>query len=152
MPEINDNTAVEIPLRNLIALGFGIVMATTAYVTLDTRITGVEHGYDMHAMQIKDNADFVREWPLGLRGALPDDLIQNANIMALQKKSEEMDALEDEVRRLEIELGRLRSHTETQEQKIETLFDLWNSGQAGKVSCEMVAEMPLGIGKPAMLW
>ena len=89
MPEINDNTAVEIPLRNLIALGFGIVMATTAYVTLDTRITGVEHGYDMHAMQIQDNADFVREWPLGLRGALPDDLIQNANIMALQKKSED---------------------------------------------------------------
>ena len=149
MPEINDNTAVEIPLRNLIALGFGIVMATTAYVTLDTRITGVEHGHEMHQMQIQDNADFVREWPLGLRGALPDDLIQNANIMALQKKVEEMDAMEDEVRRLEIELGRLRSHTETQEQKIETLFDLWNSGQAGKVSCEMVANLPCGI--PATL-
>jgi hypothetical protein len=81
----------------------------------------------MHQMQIQDNANFVREWPLGLRGALPDDLIQNANIMSLQKKSEEMDALEDEVRRLEIEIGRLRSHTETQEQKIETLFELWNT-------------------------
>lgn len=127
MPEINDNTAVEIPLRNLIALGFGIVMATTAYVTLDTRITGVEHGHEMHQMQIQDNADFVREWPLGLRGALPDDLIQNANIMALQEKQEEVEELERNMREMEIELGRLRSHTETQEQKIETLFELWNT-------------------------
>ena len=37
MPEIDDNTKVAIPLRNLVALGAGIVMATTAYVTLDTR-------------------------------------------------------------------------------------------------------------------
>lgn len=127
MPKINDDTAVEIPVRNLVALGFGIVMATTAYVTLDTRITGVEHGHQMHAMQIQDNADFVREWPLGLRGALPDDLIQNANIMALQEKQEEVDELERSMRDMEIELGRLRSHTETQEQKIETLFELWNT-------------------------
>jgi hypothetical protein len=34
MAEINDNTTVEIPLRNLVALGAGLVMATTAYVTL----------------------------------------------------------------------------------------------------------------------
>ena len=38
MPEIDDNTKVAIPLRNLVALGAGIVMATTAYVTLDSRI------------------------------------------------------------------------------------------------------------------
>ncbi|MGB1718957.1 MAG: hypothetical protein ACPHO6_12405, partial [Candidatus Latescibacterota bacterium] len=82
---------------------------------------------EMHQMQIQDNADFVREWPLGLRGALPDDLIQNANIMALQKKQEEVEELERNMREMEIELGRLRSHTETQEQKIETLFELWNT-------------------------
>ena len=127
MTELSENTTVEIPLRNLVALAAGIVMATTAYVTLDTRITGVEHGHEMHAMQIQDNADFVREWPLGLRGALPDDLIQNAKIMALEEKIKEMNDIEKDMRTMEIELGRLRSHTETQEQKIETLFELWNS-------------------------
>lgn len=127
MTELSENTTVEIPLRNLVALAAGIVMATTAYVTLDTRITGIEHGQEMHQMQIADNADFVREWPLGLRGALPDDLIQNANIMALQEKIKEMNDLEKDMREMEIEIGRLRSHTETQEQKIETLFELWNS-------------------------
>ena len=127
MTELSENTTVEIPLRNLVALGAGIVMATTAYVTLDTRITGIEHGQEMHQMQISDNADFVREWPLGLRGALPDDLIQNANIMALQEKVREMNEMKREMRTMEIEIGRLRSQTETQEEKIETLFELWNS-------------------------
>jgi hypothetical protein len=127
MAELSENTTVEIPLRNLVALGAGIVMATTAYVTLDTRITGIEHGQEMHQMQISDNADFVREWPLGLRGALPDDLIQNANIMSLQEKVREMNEMKREMRTMEIEIGRLRSQTETQEEKIETLFELWNS-------------------------
>jgi hypothetical protein len=127
MTELSENTTVEIPLRNLVALGAGIVMATTAYVTLDTRITGIEHGQEMHQMQISDNADFVREWPLGLRGALPDDLIQNANIMSLQEKVREMNEMKREMRTMEIEIGRLRSQTETQEEKIETLFELWNS-------------------------
>ena len=127
MTELSENTTVEIPLRNLVALGAGIVMATTAYVTLDTRITGIEHGQEMHQMQISDNADFVREWPLGLRGALPDDLIQNANIMALQEKVREMNEMKREMRTMEIEIGRLRSQTETQEEKIETLFELWNT-------------------------
>ncbi len=115
MPEINDNTAVEIPLRNLIALGFGIVMATTAYVTLDTRITGVEHGHEMHQMQIQDNADFVREWPLGLRGALPDDLIQNANIMALEERNTEINDLRKQLNRIEVEIGRLEAQFEAAE-------------------------------------
>ena len=47
MPEIDDNTKVAIPLRNLVALGAGIVMATTAYVTLDTRIISIEHGQEI---------------------------------------------------------------------------------------------------------
>jgi hypothetical protein len=99
MTELSENTTVEIPLRNLVALSAGIVMATTAYVTLDTRITGVEHGHE----------------------------IQNAKIMALEEKIKEMNDIEKDMRAMEIELGRLRSHTETQEQKIETLFELWNS-------------------------
>jgi hypothetical protein len=43
MAELNEDTTVEIPLRNLVALGAGLVMATTAYITLNTRITTVEH-------------------------------------------------------------------------------------------------------------
>jgi hypothetical protein len=127
MAEINEDTTVEIPLRNLVALGVGLVMATTAYITLDTRITTVEHGIEIQGLTVQENAEFVREWPLGLRGALPDDLIQNAKIMALENQQEEILALRQHLNTIEIKLSRLDGTTETQEDKIETLFQLWNS-------------------------
>ena len=127
MAEINEDTTVEIPLRNLVALGVGLVMATTAYITLDTRITTVEHGIEIQGLTVRENAEFVREWPLGLRGALPDDLIQNAKIMALENQQEEILALRQQLNAIEIKLGRLDGTIETQEDKVETLFELWNS-------------------------
>jgi predicted nuclease with TOPRIM domain len=127
MAEVSDETKVSVPIRNLIGLGAGIVMATTAYVTLNSRITTLEHGHEMQAMTIKENTAFVREWPLGLRGALPDDLIQNAKIMALEEKNAELKELREEIRRLQLDLGQVNAKTETQEEKIETLFDIWNN-------------------------
>jgi hypothetical protein len=109
MPEIDDNTKVSIPLRNLVALGAGIVMATTAYVTLDTRIISIEHGQEIQNMNILENSSFVREWPLGLRGALPDDLIQNAKIMALEERNIEIHELRRQLNKVEVEIGKLNA-------------------------------------------
>ena len=126
MPEISDDTKVTVPLRNLIGLSAALVIATAAYVTLNSRITQLEHGQSIQDMTIQENYAFVREWPLGLRGALPDDLIQNAKIMALESQQEEILALRQQLNAIEIKLGRLDGTTETQEDKIETLFELWN--------------------------
>lgn len=127
MTEVSDDTKISVPLRNLVGLGAGVVMATTAYVTLNSRITALEHGLEMQAMTIRENSAFVREWPLGLRGALPDDLIQNAKILAIEEKSVEFKEFREEIRRLQLDLGQVSAKTETQEEKIETLFDLWNN-------------------------
>ena len=127
MAEINDNTTVEIPLRNLVALGAGLVMATTAYVTLNTRITQVEQRLEIQDIKVGENANFVREWPLGLRGNLPADLRQDSNIIMLKEKTLEINDIEKQIRVIEIDLGRIRSQTETQEQKIETIFEIYNN-------------------------
>ena len=127
MAEINDNTTVEIPLRNLVALGAGLVMATTAYVTLNTRITQVEQRLEIQDIKVGENANFVREWPLGLRGNLPADLRQDSNIIMLKEKIIEINDIEKQIRVIEIDLGRIRSQTETQEQKIETIFEIYNN-------------------------
>ena len=79
-------------------------MATTAYITLDTRITTVEHDIDIQSLTVRENAKFVREWPLGLRGALPDDLIQNAKIMALESQQEEILSLRQQLNAIEIKI------------------------------------------------
>ena len=65
----------------------------------------LEHAQDIQDLVISENSAFVREWPLGLRGALPDDLIQNAKIMALEERNAEIDELQKQLNRMEVEIG-----------------------------------------------
>ena len=124
--EVNDNTNLTIPLRNLIALIFATAVAVLGYSELNSRLTTLEHGQTIQDMTIRENAAFVREWPLGLRGALPDDLIQNAKILALEDKHTEIDRMRERMNELQIEINRAHGVDETQNQKIETIFDIWN--------------------------
>lgn len=124
--EVNDNTNLTIPLRNLVALIFATAVAVLGYSELNSRLTTLEHGQTIQDMTIKENSSFVREWPLGLRGALPDDLIQNAKILALEDKHREIDLMRERMNDLQIEINRAHGVDETQNQKIETIFDIWN--------------------------
>ena len=132
MVEINDNTDLTIPLRNLIGLVLGVAIITTGYAELNSRITTLEHGQSIQDMTIRENAAFVREWPLGLRGALPDDLVQNAKIMSLEDKQKELQRLQDRMNQLQIEINRVAGVNETHNEKLETLFDIWNTQIVGK--------------------
>ena len=126
MTPIDENTHLEISLKAVISIVFAVFTLTTAFVTLDSRIISLEHGQQIQDMTIRDNASFVREWPLGLRGSLPTDLTQDANIMALKEKNQEFIVMRDDIRRLQLELTQISAQTATQEEKIETLFEIWN--------------------------
>jgi uncharacterized protein YegL len=126
MTPIDENTHLEISLKAVISIVFAVFTLTTAFVTLDSRIISLEHGQQIQDMTIRDNASFVREWPLGLRGSLPTDLTQDANIMALKEKNQEFIVMRDDIRRLQLELTQVSAQTATQEEKIETLFEIWN--------------------------
>ena len=132
MAPIDENTNLEISLKAVISIVFAVFTLTTAFVTLDGRIITLESSQKVQDMIIKENQAFTREWPLGLRGALPDDLIQNAEIMALKEKHDEVKALREDIRRMQLEIGQLNAHTSTQEEKIETLFDIYNLNMANE--------------------
>lgn len=125
--EVNDNSNLTIPLRNLISLLIGTAIAVLGYAELNGRITSLEHGQSIQDMTIRDNSAFVREWPLGLRGALPDDLIQNAKIMALESKQAEITRLQDRMNQLQIDINKVSGVNETHSEKLSTLFDIWNA-------------------------
>tara|TARA_R100000353_G_scaffold171560_1_gene136036 strand:+ start:855 stop:1250 length:396 start_codon:yes stop_codon:yes gene_type:complete len=126
MVELSDNTDVTIPLRNLVSIVLGVAIVTAGYADLNSRITTLEHGQSIQDMTIRENAAFVREWPLGLRGALPDDLIQNAKIIALEDKQAELQRLQERINQLQIDINRVSGINETHDEKLETLFDIWN--------------------------
>jgi uncharacterized coiled-coil protein SlyX len=132
MVELSDNTDLTIPLRNLVSIVLGVAVVTAGYADLNSRITTLEHGQSIQDMTIRENAAFVREWPLGLRGALPDDLIQNAKIMALEDRQEELQRLQERMNELQIDINRVSGINETHNEKLETLFDIWNTQIVGK--------------------
>jgi len=85
MAEINDNTTIEIPIRNLVAIIAGVVVAVLAYTEVTNRISVLERQLTILEVDIEMNSEFRTKWPRGELGALPDDLLQNSQIAALEK-------------------------------------------------------------------
>jgi hypothetical protein len=85
MAEINDNTTIEIPIRNLVAIIAGVVVAVLAYTEATNRISVLERQMAIIEYDVNMNSEFRVKWPRGELGALPDDLLQNSQIDALQK-------------------------------------------------------------------
>jgi hypothetical protein len=85
MAEINDNTTIEIPIRNLVAIIAGVVVAVLAYTEVTNRISVLERQITIIEYDVNMNSEFRIKWPRGELGALPEDLLQNTQIDALQK-------------------------------------------------------------------
>jgi hypothetical protein len=83
--QISDETKIEIPLRNLIAIIAGVAIAVIGYTEVTNRISVVERQLTILEVDIGMNSEFRTKWPRGELGSLPDDLLQNSQINALQK-------------------------------------------------------------------
>lgn len=83
--QISDETKIEIPLRNLIAIIAGVAIAVIGYTEVTNRISVVERQLTILEVDIGMNSEFRIKWPRGELGSLPDDLLQNSQINALQK-------------------------------------------------------------------
>ena len=83
--QISDETKIEIPLRNLIAIIAGVAIAVIGYTEVTNRISVLERQLTILEVDIGMNSEFRTKWPRGELGALPDDLLQNSQIDALQK-------------------------------------------------------------------
>ena len=162
--DVSEDSAITIPLRNLIGLIVTAGIVVMGYFQLVERITFLERDLTLADQYIKQNSNFREKWPLGELGSLPDDMIQNSKIQALEKVVEvntefrnnwappeevqesvkinneqeikiryletRIQILENQLKdinRMEITQSRHESEIETQAEKIETLFDLWNN-------------------------
>ena len=62
MAKISEDTEVSIPLKNLVGLIVGTVIAVTAYFGLTERIAFLEHNYTMMDMQVDKNNDWINSF------------------------------------------------------------------------------------------
>ena len=93
MVDLNENTTINIPLRNLIALIFAVAVCVTGYVNVMTRVTQLENDRNIRDVEIGMNTEFRIKWPRGEMGALPDDAEQNLRLQYIEKNLEEVEKI-----------------------------------------------------------
>ena len=89
MPNINDNTSITIPLRNLLALVAGTAIAVTGYFHVTERVTMLEHDQNMVMRDVEVNSKWIVDWEK--EGLLPADIIQNSKIEFLEERVKKLE-------------------------------------------------------------
>ena len=89
MTKINEETEITIPLKNLIGLVCAVALGVWAYFDIEGRLNGLERESVIMSSEVDLNTDFRILWPRGELGSLPDDMMQNARIIALTDKTKE---------------------------------------------------------------
>ena len=75
--ELNENTGITIPIRNLVAMIVFTCISTMAYFSVQERLNVLEHALDKTQMDISQNSEFRVKWPRGELGSLPADARQD---------------------------------------------------------------------------
>ena len=96
--DLNEGTAIKIPLANLISLLAATAVAAWAYFGLMERVTFLEHDMDLIRVEVDNNSEFSRLWPRGEMGALPADGRQDLKIENLEGIVEKLQEQVDELR------------------------------------------------------
>lgn len=124
--KLDENSTITIPVRNLLAMIFATAVAVMGYFEVTNRIAVLERETMLFKQEMKQNSEFRVKWPRGELGSLPDDMMQNAQLMTIHQRLEEITQIKDNMNNLRIDLNRENGINQTQHEKLETLFALWN--------------------------
>lgn len=102
MTNLNDNTEITIPIRNLLGLILAVAVSVTAYVNAMSRVSALENAQNIRDVEIRMNSEFRIKWPRGELGALPDDAEQNLRLIYAE---DDLKNLNNIVRKIQIEGG-----------------------------------------------
>ena len=70
---LNENTELQMPLRNIISMVAAASVATWAYFGLVERLNSTETNITMMQDDLAQNTEFRIKWPRGEMGSLPAD-------------------------------------------------------------------------------
>ena len=77
---VSEDSAITIPIRNLVAMIFATGVVVMGYFELTERISILERELHLLETYVQQNNEFRIRWPRGELGSLPDDMMQNAEI------------------------------------------------------------------------
>ena len=84
--KLSDDTAVAMPIRNIISIVGAVAVSTWAYSGVIERLNKIETRQEIEESAIELNSEFRIGWPRGTMGSLPADAEQNREIQAIQSE------------------------------------------------------------------
>ena len=70
---VSDNTAISMPMRNLLSILAAVGVGVWAYFGVIERLNNVETNFKLVSSDLDKNTDFRIKWPRGELGSLPAD-------------------------------------------------------------------------------
>jgi len=88
--KVSDDTAVAMPIRNIVSIVAGVAVATWAYSGVIERLNRLETTATITATEIESNSEFRIKWPRGEMGSLPADSKQDMMLEGIHREIESM--------------------------------------------------------------
>ncbi len=95
--KVNENTNIQLPLRNLVSIIFAVAIAVWSYFGIIERLNTIETNGKLMITDVDENTEFRIKWPRGELGTLPADaeqylLIENT-LVEVEKLTKRLDAM-----------------------------------------------------------
>ena len=123
--KISDNTAVSMPMRNLISILAAVGIGVWSYFGIIERLNNIETQGKLMVVDVEKNTEFRIKWPRGEMGSLPADAQQDmliefisTQIEAIQEEMEGMMSNTVNIKRAQQDIEKLITTTEKLEDKV----------------------------------
>ena len=120
---VSDNTAISMPMRNLLSILAAVGIGVWAYFGIIERLNTLETDYTLMKSDLTKAVEFSIKWPRGELGSLPADSEQFLLIESLLVDVEDIEEEIKESRHNAVNILRLQKDVDKILEQIETLKD-----------------------------
>ena len=121
--KVSDNTAISMPMRNLLSILAAVGVGVWAYFGVIERLNNVETQNTLMQSDLEKAVEFSIKWPRGELGSLPADAEQFMLLEMVSGQVEKMEKRVDDMMHNAVNIKRLQEDMKEARENIEKLKD-----------------------------
>ena len=121
--KVSDNTAISMPMRNLLSILAAVGVGVWAYFGVIERLNNVETQNTLMHSDLEKAVEFSIKWPRGELGSLPADAEQFMLLEMVSGQVEKMEKRVDDMMHNAVNIKRLQQDMTEARENIELLKD-----------------------------
>ena len=121
--KVSDNTAISMPMRNLLSILAAVAVGVWAYFGVIERLNNVETQNTLMHSDLEKAVEFSIKWPRGELGSLPADAEQFMLLEMVSGQVEKLETRLDDMMHNAVNIKRLQEDMKEARENIELLKD-----------------------------